>query len=771
MARTQGTSARTQRLIAGVATVLVATTGAIALGRVFQGNAPTLRLAAAGISSAVIAALLERRNLVLATIVSAAGLTIAIGLLVLPETTWFGLPTMETLRAALDAAGRVGEQARVQVAPSPPLAPLLLAGLAGAWAAVFAAHSLAFRAGSPLLALVPPVALVAFADSVLEDVVRPIFGLLFLAAATALLFADGLRRVQGWGTIWTGPGRTATIDVAAGRGARRVAAAAVMVAAVAPIMVPGFGAQGVIDFSSNDDDRVRIDPLVSVQASLNRDEVATVFEVEADLGRYWRMVALPNFDGSVWSPQAEPGTVPIASGTQLVTSTPLMTPGDTTEVTFTTTSELALPWLPLPYPPRSTDAPLDGMRWDPQGGSISLVDGVGPGVTYTAVADIVQPTPDDLRAEQITADGDTVRYIATPADLPVQIAALAEQWSRGETTDYDRIIAIQDRFTKSGLFTYNADVPASSSDEAMVEFLTVTQQGFCQQFSSAMAVMLRTLGIPARLAVGFTPGTPGEPGTPAASSGRLTVTTENAHSWVEVLFPSYGWVPFEPTPNRQNLDAYPYLDPDAARACVNPDGSPCDGGSPGTTGGPEGNENAATSAAIREGVRPDFRLPRDIRGSGGVLATGVANAAPDPGPFTARGALVAGLAIAAIGLALVPPVNALRRRRRLRRAGPAPRSLILATYDVFTDRAGELGHARSPGQTLEEYRRALVTSSDAADGDLVRLTRVVTHAAYAAREPERHEADEATRTSQAIVRTMRRQAGWAQRVTGPYRRR
>ncbi|MDQ3209775.1 MAG: hypothetical protein M3Q20_01140, partial [Actinomycetota bacterium] len=172
MARTQGTSARTQRLIAGVATVLVATTGAIALGRVFQGNAPTLRLAAAGISSAVIAALLERRNLVLATIVSAAGLTIAIGLLVLPETTWFGLPTMETLRAALDAAGRVGEQARVQVAPSPPLAPLLLAGLAGAWAAVFAAHSLAFRAGSPLLALVPPVALVAFADSVLEDVVR-----------------------------------------------------------------------------------------------------------------------------------------------------------------------------------------------------------------------------------------------------------------------------------------------------------------------------------------------------------------------------------------------------------------------------------------------------------------------------------------------------------------------------------------------------------------------------------------------------------------------
>ena len=219
MARTQGTSARTQRLIAGVATVLVAAASAIALGRVFQANGPTLRLLAAGVASALIATALERRSLVLATIASAAGLAVTIGLLVFPETTWFGLPTLETLRASLDAAARVGEQARVQVAPAPPLAPLMLAGIAGVWAAVFAAHSLAFRAGSPLLALLPPIALVGFADSVLEDVVRPIFGLLFLVAATALLFADGLRRVQGWGPVWTSPGRVSRLDVAAGRGA------------------------------------------------------------------------------------------------------------------------------------------------------------------------------------------------------------------------------------------------------------------------------------------------------------------------------------------------------------------------------------------------------------------------------------------------------------------------------------------------------------------------------------------------------------------------
>jgi len=765
MARTQGTSARAQRLIAGVATALVAATGAIALGRVFEGNAPTLRLLAGGVASAVIAALLERRNLVVATIVSAAALSIAVGLLVLPDSTWFGLPTLDTVGAAIEAAGRVGEQARVQVAPSPPLAPLMLAALAGAWAAVFAAHSLAFRAGSPLLALMPPVALVGFADSVLEDVVRPLFGLLFLVAASALLFADGLRRVQGWGPVWTSPGRATRLDVAAGRGARRVATVVVMVAAVVPIVMPGFGSRGVIDFSTNDDDRVRIDPLVSVQASLNRDEVASVFEVQADVGRYWRMVALPNFDGRVWSPDPEPGTVPVVSGTELATATPLARRGEITEVTFTTTSELALPWLPLPYPPRSTDAPLDGMRWDPQGGSISLENGVGPGVTYTAVADIVQPTPEELRSEVFAATSESLQYTVTPADLPTEIGVLAEQWSQGANTDYDKIIAIQEMFTDEGGFTYNAEVPPSSRDDAMLVFLTQSKQGFCQQFSSAMAAMLRTLGIPARLAVGFTPG------ETIGSSDLLTVTTENAHSWVEVLFPSFGWVPFEPTPNRQNLEAYPHLDPAASQPCVEPDGSRCTGGPGANPGGAAGQESAATSAAIREGVPPLRGVPGPGRGSSGALAAGVANVAIDPGPFTPGNALIAAIAVGAIGLALVPPARALGRRRRLRRAGHAPRPLILATYDVFTDRAAELGHARAPGQTLEEYRRAVVTSGAPVDGDLDRLTRIAAEAAYAEREPDAGNADEARRTSRAVVRAMRQGAGWRVRVAGPYRRR
>jgi len=751
-------------VIAGVATVLVAAAAAIALGRVFDGNGPTLRLLVAGVVSAVIATALERRSLVLATIASAAGLAVAIGLLVFPETTWLGLPTLETLRVSLDAAARVGEQARVQVAPSPPLAPLMLAGIGGVWAAVFAAHSLAFRAGSPLLALLPPIALVGFADSVLEDVIRPIFGLLFLVAASALLFADGLRRVQGWGPVWTSPGRVARLDVAAGRGARRVAAAAVMVAAIAPVVLPGFGSRGVIDLSATDDDRVRIDPLVSVQESLQRDEILPVFDVEADVGRYWRMVALPNFDGQAWSEDPAPTTLEIEPDAALATTTPVADPGETTQVTFTAASELGDPWLPLPYPPRSTDAQLDGMRWDPEGGSILIDGGIGAGFTYTAVADVVQPTPQELREDPFPPTGEAIRYTQLPDDLPPEIEQTAVAWTRGASSPYDQIMAIQDRFT-GGDFGYDDTVPGSTSDRAMVDFLLEDRLGFCQQFASTMGAMLRTLSIPTRLAVGWTPG------DAKGGSGRLSVTTENAHVWVEVLFPSFGWVPFEPTPNRQNVEAYPYLDPEASTPCINPDGSPCGPDGPSGDGAQGGSETAATSTNVREGVPPGLLDPRGSPRGGPTTPFGVAAVAVDPGPVTARNAVLAGLVAAGVALALVPPVRAWQRRRRLRRAGPAPRSLVLATYDVFTDRAAELGHPRAPGQTLEEYRRAVAGGARLGGDDLDRLTAVATLAAYGGGDLDRDDAETVRSASDSVVRAMRREAGWTQRLTGPYRRR
>jgi hypothetical protein len=94
----------------------------------------------------------------------------------------------------------------------------MLASIVAMWAAIFSCHALAFRAGSPLLALLPPVVMVAFADTVLEEFTKPLYGVTFLAAALAIIFADALRRVQGWGPVWTGPGSRARLSATASRG-------------------------------------------------------------------------------------------------------------------------------------------------------------------------------------------------------------------------------------------------------------------------------------------------------------------------------------------------------------------------------------------------------------------------------------------------------------------------------------------------------------------------------------------------------------------------
>ena len=271
MAHAAGTSARTHRLIGLLAALLLAATTALAFGRVFLGTASSLQLVGAAVAAAGLAVAFERRSLLLSTAASAAGLALAIGLIVFPETTWYGMPTADTLRATLDAAAVVGEQARIQAAPAEPIAPLLLAAVVSLWAAVFSAHALAFRAGSPLLGLIPPVALVAFADTVLEEFVKPLYGVAFLAAALLVVFADGLARVQGWGPIWSSSRRG--VARSASRGARRLAVTALGAAVLAPIFVPGFGSKAIVDFGTPADGSRR-DRSTRLRAELSDPEDA-----------------------------------------------------------------------------------------------------------------------------------------------------------------------------------------------------------------------------------------------------------------------------------------------------------------------------------------------------------------------------------------------------------------------------------------------------------------------------------------------------------------
>ena len=144
---------------------------------------------------------------------------------------------------------------------------------------------------------------------------------------------------------------------------------------------------------------------------------------------------------------------------------------------------------------------------------------------------------------------------------------------------------------------------------------------------------------------------------------------------------------------------------------------------------------------------------------------------PEPARrITVRQAALLALLLGLIVLAMIPVVRAWRRRRRLRRASDEPRGLILATYDVFTERAGELGFPREPGQTVEEYRARILASQPLSGGDLDRLTRLTADAAYAPRDPQPDQAREATQAADSALKELRKRTGFGQRVGGLYRR-
>ena len=112
------------------------------------------------------------------------------------------------------------------------------------------------------------------------------------------------------------------------------------------------------------------------------------------------------------------------------------------------------------------------------------------------------------------------------------------------------MVALESWFRAGGGFTYDEHPPTVPGVPPLVSFLN-TRRGYCQHFAGAMALMLRYLGIPARVAVGFTSGTYDK------GARTWTVTDHDAHAWVEAWFRGYGWLPFDPTPGRGTLGA-PY---------------------------------------------------------------------------------------------------------------------------------------------------------------------------------------------------------------------
>lgn len=167
--------------------------------------------------------------------------------------------------------------------------------------------------------------------------------------------------------------------------------------------------------------------------------------------------------------------------------------------------------------------------------------------SYRAVSMISTATQDQLRnAGENYPPSIRDRYLFLPDDVPPRVHALARDLTATSATPFDRAQAIENYLRK---FPYTLELYAPPQNRDVVDyFLFDLQRGYCDYYATAMVVLTRAAGVPARLATGYAAG------KYDAAQMQYVVTEAEAHSWVEVYFPNYGWVEFEPTGGRPQID-------------------------------------------------------------------------------------------------------------------------------------------------------------------------------------------------------------------------
>ena len=405
-----------------------------------------------------------------------------------------------------------------------------------------------------------------------------------------------------------------------------------------------------------------------------------VMRVRAPQALLWRGQVYDTFDGTSWT-AADTETLPVGHGFDESFELPApleQSPYVDTHPVVATfyVNELQPNVVFAPYVPKQVYFPASTISVD-RYLSVRAPILLEPGTVYSVVSDVPETDPELLRLAPPQWDERTLsRYTQLPADLPARDAALAHRITDRRTTLYDKVTAVQAWLQHHT--EYNLDIPRDPPGvDAVDYFLFERRQGFCEHIASAMTLLLRSVGIPARFVTGFGPGGRNP------FTGYFDVRESDAHAWVEVLYPGIGWVPYDPT-----------------------------------FGVPPANL----------GVSGRFILPQVMAAVGRFLSAVV----PEP---VKRAAMAVGHAIAVAAMALVHawPValgSALlaaglfvrRRRRRAERApGPLPTGASLA-FAQMASALREAGHPlkepQTPREYLDELERAL--SADVArDASLV----------------------------------------------------
>ncbi|MBT2440427.1 transglutaminase domain-containing protein [Streptomyces sp. ISL-36] len=588
-----------------------------------------------------------------------------------------------------------------------------------------------FRSAAP--AGLPLLALYSVAAGLSDGGASWLWFLLAASGYLLLLLAESRDRLSQWGRVFGGAPRAggSTASGAAGGGqalapvrtGRRIGVVAMGVALVVPAALPAlsgglFGGPGDGPGESGKGGTISaVNPLVSLQENLRQPEDREVLRYRTNAtdtsGMYLRLVALDQFDGTSWKSSVRPiQDVP----ERLPSPDGLDRQVRTTEVTgnFLASTTYEQKWLPMPYP--AVKVEIDGRwRYEPAGRML-----VGDnkqntrGARYTVTSLDVRPTGPQLAAAPPAPPKVFAEYTRVPDSLPPDVRSTALAVTRGARNDYERAVRLQDWFARDGGFRYDVEVESGTGVQAISRFLQ-QKEGFCVHFSFSMAAMARSLGIPARVAVGFMPGTP-------QSDGTMSVGIRDAHAWPELYFEGAGWMRFEPTPTRGSTPDYTQPQTPSGTASGSAQ--------------PETSASAAPSAApsASDSCPPQLRRLGEC---GPDEAAGGASSGDDgPNP------LMVVLICLGVAVVLVLPLLPLlwRTRVRARRLGSPGRTVedavarTLAAWQEINDTAWDHGvlpdESRTPRKTAARIVRLGALDGEAANA-VHRVARSVEQVLYA----------------------------------------
>lgn len=448
---------------------------------------------------------------------------------------------------------------------------------------------------------------------------------------------------------------------------------------------------------------------------------------------YWKLFTLERFDGENWFPGRLPTRSPRGDD-------PWEDPqhafrGETVPVTQTFTigalTQNALPTLHSATYISSDQALLNQSFRVRADASIPFDLRTWEGLTYQVVSNVPVPDlgvlasrpgqrdqlspifqeaadrgvftaqPKTPSAQGLVRPEDISDYLDLPGEFDPTLGTKATELTLDGTTAFEKALLLEAWFRDPTVFTYSIDIDPGHSARDLADWLLDEDSpnyrtGYCEQFATAMAAMARSLGIPSRVVLGFTPGE-------RMDDGRIVVRGKNAHAWVELWMNGQGWIRFDPTPRGDGVN--PSTNVNAAGVGFDarnfiPDPEVIDPTTPGGPGGPV-NPND-----------PDF-------GEDQPVPVGPLGNPEFSNQFRLTTFQVVLLGIAAI-LGSIPLAKLIRRRRRLKRLKEGD---ITGLWDEIVDRLTDFGRQPTPDQTPTEVASSVHRS-------MTPLARNVTETIY-----------------------------------------